>query len=403
MEDIFLARQPIYNRQLNVVGYELLYRDNEQDSANFSDGSRASSQLIINTFIGLGLENIVGSSPAYINLSEDFFLQQQPIPMTSEQIVLELLGNHLPTPQVMRNLADLVARGYRIALDDFVYTPELEPLIRLAHVIKLDLEKLGPEQFTTQVEICRRYPLKLLAKKVESAADMDFCSALGMDYFQGYFFCKPQLMRGRSDPANRSVILQLLNELQKPNIEIRELENTIVQDVALTYKLLRYLNCATYALRREIDSVYDALMLIGTHAVKKWATLLLLNSQSEDKPRELITVAMIRARMCELLAERHQLGKPEMAFTVGLFSTLDALMDTPIEELLDTISLNSEIKFAILAQEGRLGGILKQVLSYECGDWSKLDTQQAGNNDLTSAYLNAVSWAAENSRAMSAA
>ena len=232
---------------------------------------------------------------------------------------------------------------------------------------------------------------------------MDFCSTLGIDYFQGYFFCKPQLMRGRSDPANRSVILQLLHELQKPDIEMRELENIIVQDLALTYKLLRYLNCATYALRREIDSVYDALMLLGIQTVKKWATLLLMNSQTDGKPSELIAVAMLRARMCELLAERHHIAQPGMAFTVGLFSTLDAVMDTPMEELLDTISLNSEIKFAILAQEGILGALLGQVLSYERGDWQGLDTHRLASHELTHAYLDAIAWAEENARTLSVA
>lgn len=397
MEDIFLARQPIYNRKLEVAGYELLYRDNEPDSANFSDASHASSRLIINTFIGLGLENIVGSNPAYINLTDDFFINDQPIPMTSEQVVLEISGSHLPNDQVMAGLRDLSGKGYRIALDDFIYREDLAPLLELANVVKLDLAVLGYKGITEQASLCRRHNMQLLAEKVETPEDLAFCTDLGIDLFQGYFFCKPQLMRGRAEPANRAVIMQLLSQLQKPDIDMHELEKVIIQDVALTYKLLRYLNCASYALRREIDSVRDALILIGTNTVKKWAVLLLMSSYADSKPKELITMAMVRARMCELLAERFGVTNPDMAFTVGLFSTLDAVMDTPMEELLDTISLNSEIKFALLSNEGLLGQLLRQVLRYEMGDWMKMDTAMAATQDYARAYLDSVYWVTENS------
>lgn len=397
MEDIFLARQPIYNRKLELVGYELLYRDNEQDLATFPNASDASSRLIINTFIGLGLENIVGSSPAFINLTDDFFISDQSIPMTSEQIVLELSGSRLPNESVMKGLQELSRKGYRIALDHFVYRHELKPLIELANIVKLDLAELDYQGITEQVKLCRQHKLQLLAEKVESQEDFTFCMDLGIDLFQGYFFCKPQLMRGRAEPANKAVILQLLDQLQKPDIDMYELEKVIVRDVALTYKLLRYLNCASYALRREIDSVRDALILIGTNTVKKWAVLLLMSSYADDKPKELITMAMVRAKMCELLADHFGISSTESAFTVGLFSTLDAVMDTPMEELLDTISLNTEIKFALLNQEGILGELLKQVLRYETGDWAKMDTQYTTPQNYARAYLDAVYWVSENS------
>ncbi len=401
MEEIFLARQPIYNRRLDLIGYELLYRDNEQDRAKFSDDSRASSRVIINTFIGLGLENIVGSNPAYINISDGFLLDGQPIPMSAEQIVLELRGDHLPDEAVMDKLRQLVAQGYRIALDHFSYEPKLAPLLELASVVKLDLERFGYTGLTEQVSQCRQYPLALMAEKVESQEDLQFCCDLGIDYFQGYFFCKPQLMRGRAEPANRAVVLQLLSKLQQPEVEIGELEHLIIQDVALTYKLLRYLNCATYALRREIDSVRDALVLIGTNTVRKWAVLLLMSEQANDKPRELISTAMLRARMCELLAPQLDCSA-EMAFTVGLFSTLDAIMDTPMDELLDTIALRSEIKLALSGREGALGQLLAQVLDYEAGNWEQLDTDTVEASAWARSYLEAVSWANEHSGAMGA-
>lgn len=397
MEDIFVARQPIYDRQLELIGYELLYRDNEQCRARFDDGARASSQLIINTFMGFGLENIVGSNPAFINLTHDFFVNDQPIPMNREQVVLEVREDLLPEPNVLEGLQQLADRGYTIALDDFIYKPELEPLLALAHIVKIDLGELGREGLSEQAAICRKHNVKLLAEKVETPSDMDFCKELGFDYFQGFFFCKPQLVKAKSQPANRGVILQILEKLQDDDVDVHELEKVIIQDVALTYKLLRYLNCATYALRREINSVREALMLIGTAQVKKWAILLMMSSYDKDKPQELIATAMVRARMCELMAEK-QRNKfiPEQAFTVGLFSTLDAVMDTPMEDLLDTISLNSQIKFALLNFEGPMGHLLKQVLRYEKGEWSELDIDGFSSTDFAMSYLGAVQWANEN-------
>jgi len=401
MEDIFVARQPIYDRQLDLIGYELLYRDNEQCRAKFEDGARASSRLIINTFMGFGLENIVGSNPAFINLTQDFFIDDRPIPMSREQVVLEVREELLPAPHVLDGLRQLVAQGYTIALDDFVYKPELEPLLELAHIVKIDLGELGREGLSQQADICRKYPLKLLAEKVETPSDMEFCKGLGFDYFQGFFFCKPQLVKAKSQPANRAVILQILEKLQDPEADMVELEKVIIQDVALTYKLLRYLNCATYALRREINSVREALMLIGTEQVKKWAILLLMSSYDNDKPQELIATAMVRARMCELMAKKQQQTlDPEQAFTVGLFSTLDAVMDTPMENLLDSISLNSQIKFALLDCEGTLGHLLRQVLRYEKGEWSSLDIDGFSSTDFAMAYLGAVQWANENFSAL---
>ena len=397
MEDIFVARQPIYDRQLELVGYELLFRDTEQCRASFDDGARASSQLIINTFMGFGLENIVGSNPAFINLTHDFFVDDQPIPMNREQVVLEVNEAILPEAHVLKGLQELAAQGYTIALDDFIYKPELEPLLALAHIVKIDLGALGREKFAEQANICRKFNVKLLAEKVESHSDMEYCKELGFDYFQGFFFCKPQLVRAKSQPANRGVILQILDKLQDENATIEELEKVIIQDVALTYKLLRYLNCATYAMRREINSVREALMLIGTAQVKKWAILLLMSSYDNEKPEELIATAMVRARMCELLAQKNRVKfDSEQAFTAGLFSTLDAVMDTPMEELLDTISLNTSIKFALLNHEGALGNLLLQILRYEKGEWSQLDIDGFSSTDYAMAYLAAVQWTNEN-------
>ena len=400
MEDIFVARQPIYNTALDVVGYELLFRDHESGAAEFSDGACASSRLIINTFMGIGLENIVGSNPAFINLTHDFFVDEQPVPMSPEQVVLEVTERVLPEEKVLLGLQQLADAGYAIALDDFVYSPELEPLLQLATIVKLDLSMHGREQLQEQIRHCRRHDVKLLAEKVETPTDLALCRELGFDFFQGFFFCHPQTVRGRNEPCNRSVVLQLLNKLQDPDTDMQELEKVLIQDVALSYKLLRYINCANYAIRREINSVRDALMLLGTDTVKKWTVLLLMATSAQDKPQELITTAMLRARMCEILVAKSDTVLSEQAFTVGLFSALDAVMDMPMVDLLDTISLSSPIKFALLQREGELGEILQQVLRYEKGLWSQLDTSRLASIDFSRAYLGAIQWVGENISAL---
>lgn len=397
MQDIYIARQPIYDRQLDLVAYELLYRD----AAYQRDGVAAvnphtSSELLINTFMELGLESIVGSNPAFIRMSRDYLGNEQRIPMTTEQVVLEVSVKQPPDEALRAGLQRIAENGYDIALDDFIYRPALLPLLQSATVVKLDLQALGREEIAKQVQLCRQHKLKLMVKKVETHDDLEFCKELGFDWFQGFFFCKPQLLKGKSRPANRAVLLRILSKLQDDNTSMEQLEKVIIQDVTLAYKLLRYLNSATYAFRREINSVREALMLIGTEQVKRWASLLMISSYESDKPQELIATAMVRARMCELLAEKsdHAID-PTQAFTTGLFSTLDALMDMPMDELLDTLSFNVSIKLALLSGEGEMGHLLKQILYYEKGEWSLLDINGFSSTDYAMAYLGAVQWVNE--------
>lgn len=392
MENIFVARQPIYDRDLNVIGYELLYRNNEDNRAIFNDGTRASSQLISNTFLGIGLENLVGSQPAFINLTHDFFIDMQPIPMNPEQVVLEVRAETLPHEEVLNGLQQLAEKGYAIALDDFLYSPELEPLLKLATYVKLDLSAHSHEQLREQIALCRHYPVKLIAQKVETPEDLARCQELGFDQFQGFFFCHPQTVSGQSEPVDHGLLLLLMQRLEQANVDMKDVETLLIQDIVLSYKLLRYINCANYATRCEIDSMRDALALLGVEAIKKWVALLLMSSNQGSKPQELLNTSLVRARMCELLAQKEEATDPGQAFTVGLFSTLDAVMNIPMDELLDSVSLSSPIRFALLHQEGPLGELLKQVISYEHGEWAELGSGHNQRGDFVPAYLKAIQW-----------
>ena len=400
MDNIYVARQPIFDRELDLLGYELLYRDADVDFANVKDPDLASSQLIINTFINIGMENLVGSGKAFINLPRTFIVENQLLPMTSEQVALEVLETVKPEKAVLEGLKDLAQRGYLIALDDFVYDASLEPMLELASMVKIDIKNRSEADLKQQLESIKKFNVKLIAEKVETQAQYELSRELGFDYFQGFYFCRPNVISGKRIPVNKAVVFQLIEKLQDPEISMDELEKILVQDVTLSYKLLRYINSASFALRQEIDSVKQALIIIGTQTMKHWATLIILSNLNIDKPYELIRTALVRAKMAELLAEKTGRADKHQMFTVGLFSLLDALMDIPMIELLDTISFSVPIKMALLDKEGELGELLNLVIAYERGDWPALKQGAIDSKIYKASYLGALRWADEASRAL---
>ena len=400
MDNIYVARQPIFDRKMDLFGYELLYRDADVDFANVSDPDLASSQLIINTFIDIGMENLVGSAKAFINLPRTFIVENQLLPMTSEQVALEVLETVAPDKSVMQGLHDLAQRGYLIALDDFVYDVSLEPMLELANMVKIDIKNRSEAELKQQLDTIKKFNVKLIAEKVETQAQYDLSRELGFDYFQGFYFCRPNVVSGKRIPVNKAVVFQLIEKLQDPEISMDDLEKILVQDVTLSYKLLRYINSASFALRQEIDSVKQALIIIGTQTMKNWATLIILSNLNNDKPYELIRTALVRAKMAELLAEKTGRADKSQMFTVGLFSLLDALMDIPMIELLDTISLAAPIKMALLEKEDELGELLSLVIAYEQGDWPVLKQGAIDSKIYKESYLGALRWADEASRAL---
>lgn len=279
----FIARQPIFNPDLSLHGYELLFRHGRTGSAQFEDANRATSQVIVGAYLDHGLENIVGSLPAFINVGSEFFRGNYPLPMRTEQVVLEVLESVPPEPEIVEALRQLKAQDYRIALDHFVYREALEPLLALADYIKLDTLALDEAALTLEVDHVRRHSkAKLIAAKVETEALHALCTRLGFDYYQGYFFSRPEVVESQAAKHNRVLILKLLTQLQQEETEPGDLEQIIVRDVALSYRLLRYINCATFALRREVDSIRQAILLLGLDAIRKWATLLLLGQHQRQ-------------------------------------------------------------------------------------------------------------------------
>lgn len=408
MEQFFVGRQPIYNRKQQVVAYELLYRHHlRATTAKVTDGDRATSQVIVNSLVDIGLEKLVGSAIAFINLTDSFIRGDIELPFSPKQVILEVLESVEPSTEALTGLRRLAERGFTLALDDFIYTPAFDPFLRLASVVKLDVLGLSLAEITARVQQLKPFKVKLLAEKVESIEIYNHCVALGFSYFQGYYLCKPQIVEGRRLPANKALLLNLMSKVQNPQTELTELEALIQHDVALSYRLLKLINSASYGLSQEIDSIGRALSLLGMKTIRNWISLILL-TQVEGKPPELLKNALFRAWLCERLGKVLQPPQAAQFFTVGLFSMLDVLMDQPLEQLLASLPLHSEIKHALLHQSGNLlGEVLHLVVNYEQGRWESLplETDQPlqlpslpspapiTGSQFIAFYLEAVQWA----------
>ncbi len=387
---VLVGRQPIFDVKLAIFAYELLYRDGAANCAHVVDGEEATARVMVNTFLELGIEKIAGLANVFINVTEDFILNKHYSVLSPELVVLEVLEHIQPSPANLEALKVARDEGYRIALDDFVVNEASQAFLPVADFVKVDVLALSPEELHSQVHRLRLFPVKLLAEKVEDQASYDRCLELGFSYFQGYFFCKPQIVEGTRISNHRMATILLLAKLQNPDIQIAELEELVKTDLSLSVKLIRYVNSASIGLTRPVDSIAKAVTMVGIDRMRQWASLLLLAGNGE-KPPELMRVALMRAHMCEAMSQED--GLPDnQGFTVGLFSVLDAFFDCSMAQLLEELPLAEDITSALLAREGKLGKVLESVIHYERGD----ETVVSGEHEvLRGHYWAGVAWADE--------
>lgn len=389
MSQIYVGRQAIYDRSLKVQAYELLYRGGAGDRHAALNGDRATSDVLFNTLIGIGLDKVVGNKPAYVNLTRAFILGEHPIPFPPERCVLEILEDIEVDDALIQGIERLKEQGFSIALDDYELKPGHERLLQIADAVKIDLLACERSRLPQTLTQLREYDLSLLAEKVETQEDFNMCLELGFEYFQGYFLCKPKVLNAQRIPGNRLSILQLLSKLQSPNASLDDLETLITQNVTLSYKIMRYVNSAYLALPRRLSSVREAVVMLGQQTIRNLTALMVMND-IYDKPDELVRLSMVRAKMCELLAPDR--NAQSMFFTVGLFSTLDALLDAPMSSLLDSLPLAPEVTAALLDHTGAPGDALEAVIHYERGEWECASSQLEPER-LTQAYLESLNWA----------
>lgn len=393
MSDIFIARQPIFKQDMSIKAYELLFRQSEESiSANVVDGNSATSQVMMSSFVDIGLENLVAHHIAFINLTEHFLSNPNLVVIPPDRVVLEVLEDVEPTEKVIESLKILKQRGFTIALDDFVYADKFKPLLEFADIIKIDVTLQTQSEIKASLSNFALPDVELLAEKIETFEEFEFYKSLGFSYFQGYFFAKPTIVHGKALAANKLSILQLVAKVNQPDIEIEELSDIISTDVSLSHKVLKFINSPANGLRTTVDSIQQAVALLGLATIKNWVTVLALASNT-DKPLELSTTALIRAKICQSLAKMNKLPSPDGYFTVGLFSTIDAMMDQPLDNLLEELPLSEEAKLGLLAHEGSFGDALNCVFAMEQSDFSSIDFMGLNLTEMSDLYLEAIKWA----------
>jgi c-di-GMP phosphodiesterase len=387
---VVLARQPIFDADLKLSAFELLYRAVGEDGRPL-DGGKATATVLVAALADVGLHRLVGEQRAFLNVDREFLMAFQPLPLPADRVVLELVEGQEIDDEFVEVLTDLVRSGFTLALDNFDYRPEYKPLLRLAHIVKLDVQAVSAEQLAEDVSRLKEWGVEIIAEKVETREELERCRSLGISRFQGYFFERPELVSGRPTPTLRLGALATLLETEDEDFDA--LEELISHDVGISHKLLRLANSAYISPRSRIKSVRHALALIGGRTVRRWTALLML-AEARGHAHSLLVTALIRARACEMRAEREPAADADRAFTAGLFSVADALLDMELGEVVESLPFDDELSAALLDHTGPEGKILKAVLAYEHGrfDDAAADDDVTGLSDT---YYAAVEWATE--------
>jgi len=366
---VTIARQPIFTVQKRLYAYELLFRDTVGTSLEAMGGDRATTSLLSSTFLTEGIEKISQHRPAFINFTEPLLLQKLPASFPHTKLVVEILEQVQPTTEILDAVAELAGAGYTIALDDFVYERRFEPLAALAHIIKVDFRLSPPSDIERILRRLSRYELKFLAEKVETYEEFERAAKLGFSYFQGYFFNRPEVIHIKEISSSKIILVKLLAEVNQHSTSVDRLEEIVNHDVGISYKLLRFINSSYFYLLHEVDSIRQAIIFLGENGVRRFITLVIISELASHKPPELMRLSVLRARFCELLAKKSpQHLSPEHAFMLGLFSLIDAILDSPMQELLPKLPLTDTIKQALLEERGPMAPLLLAVRSYEQRD-----------------------------------
>jgi EAL and modified HD-GYP domain-containing signal transduction protein len=359
MTVFYIARQPILDRDGNTYGYELLFRSSNTNAYDPTvDGDTATSRVLSDAILESGIDGLVGNGYAFINLTSRFLENPDLLDaLPPGRCVLEVLETVDVTDKVVEGVQALRVAGHLIALDDFVDEERFGQLLPLAHIIKYDITEHTMDELARYREVDEVAGRLSLAERVETYEEFESLSAAGFQYFQGYYFAKPRIVSGNRLPQNRMALMQLMAEVNNPDATIDELADIVSRDVSLSVRTLRYINSPLTGLRAEVTSIRHATVLVGRELIRNWVTLLIMN-EMDEKPAELIKLALSRARFCQLCALEDGLADDAMYFTIGLLSLLDVLMDTELSEALEIVSVNPQMKDVLINRTGDGGKML---------------------------------------------
>ncbi|HAS6349754.1 EAL domain-containing protein [Vibrio sp. IRLE0018] len=377
MNTTYVARQPIFNRKKHTLGYELLFRDGEKNAyPTHIESNRATYRLIVENFLSIGTNPTIISSRCFINFPYQTLIRRLPLSLPKNKVVIEVLETCQPTDELLEAIRELHQSGYVIALDDFTLTPEWRRFLPYVHIVKLDVMALGMDKACLVVKehLARRVKYHFLAERVETAAEFEQAKQAGFKFFQGYFFSKPEMVQTRYVSPEQVVALELFREVCKREPDFVRIEQLISQDVALSYKLLRFVNTQSTRLEVAISSFRQALIYLGQDKLKMFVSLVVASYISTNKPRELFNLSLQRAQFCELMSRRLPFSKHnEQGFMIGLLSILDAMMDLSVESLVNDLPLSEIAKQALLCRGGAYGALIALEECFEQADWHGIE------------------------------
>lgn len=396
--DVFIARQPIFNEHRKLYAYELLYRGTKTHTLTSVTGEQATTSLLSSTFLTEGVEIISGSRPCFINFTEELLLKRVPFSFPKTKIVVEILEDVRPTDEIIRVCKILSKKGYILALDDFVYDRSFDPLIEFVDIIKIDFRLSPLDEILKTVHKLKRFNVKLLAEKIETQDEFSKAMKMGFTYFQGYFFCRPESIKIKELEAAKLSLIHLLAEVTKKTTTIDRLHEIISRDISISYKLLRFLNSAYFYLVQKVTTVKHAIAYLGEKELRSFIMLVIVSELASDKPDELVRLALVRAKFCELLAlESYFAEDASEIYLIGLFSLIDVMLDSPMEEIVNKLPLTPATRQALIDNTGEFAIFIEISKAYERLQQKKLTATlaplQIQEERVADIYLEAIQYA----------
>jgi EAL and modified HD-GYP domain-containing signal transduction protein len=390
----YVARQPIFDRDEKVFGYELLFRDGLENA--FRGDTDEASRATLDRTLLMGLDVLCDGRRAFVNCTRDTLIKGLVTLLPSTMTVVEVLESVPADPDVLAACRSLKEAGYLIALDDYVANDPREGLAEMADIIKVEMQLTSEEERIALIKQFGPWRCRMLAEKIETRAEFVRARDLGFVYFQGYFFRRPEMMNTRDMPANQLHYLRMLQEVSRPELALGELEKLVKAEASVCYRLLRYLNSAMFGFHSEIHSVRHALSILGERDVRRWVRLVAAVGAGQEKTSDLVLSALVRGRFGELLAPRVKHGESDL-FLLGLLSLIDAMMEMPMAEVLDKIPLDHATKAVLLGQPSPLRPVYQLMLAHESGEWEAAGelsrSLHVDAEDVAGYYWQAQEWA----------
>ena len=397
--EVYVGRQPIFDKRMKTYGYELLYRRSQNNVFEGLSDSQATAELINHAYFVMHLDELTSGTRAFINFSSELLEREVPLLLPKKNLVVEVLERVLPTEAVVAACRKLVSQGYVLALDDYVHREEMLPLLELSSIVKLELSSMrdpAQRQFFLQYKGRKCF----VAEKLDTQAEFDVALKMGFDLFQGYFFSKPAIVAGREITSLNTTLVQIISALENEEPDYQDITAIIERDVGLMYKLLKLANSAAYGTVQRILSIEQALVRIGLLEFRKWVYLMILMETQGGKNQELVKTSLVRAKLMEELTRQQGGARGGFShFLTGLFSSLDTLLNRPMADIVKDLPLPADVSAALLGEHNGLRTVLDSVIAYERAEWEaetlNRRCQRVPTKKFMAAYFDALFWVNE--------